>query len=1328
MDLRRAKHPAGRRINFYRTEADWSEETRPTEELVKSLHDGWTRRPTAWTRLLTLDRADRSFETTQAALLSRSSVGRSRSQFASVSCDDQARRTPKRPQTQATPGWSLRYCELLGVGPQPTQRRLSRREAVTKVPAAVERFQKQLEMDRSSGNSVFLATKSRGTRDPRVQRYQTFHRQESRMRARRRAIQADVMGQSRRCIKLAFRYMQMNHAERIDYLKKLFDSKMSKGGSVNRPEQYGISNEELKGLAAKMALPEQEVDHLDVQFRHYDFDGSGALDLEEVRSILADIGLSPQNREEKFEVTECINEKVQKMGCEEFEFEAFLDLLKSVRERLKQVQSIKCWRLFHEADVIGRDSLEMLKIMALLETKLGFYLRSSEENSEAINIFAQCDTDCDGCLNLDEFQAFVQKVRAKLLTLRRREEVQIAKKFDLEPEILHEFRSDLPSFWKIFERYSFNKVDQGVRKEDLLPFMVDIGLAPSNTEEPQCLPLIDVISEFAQKYTKFPALLEILRKGRLAVRASLEEDNQATVGSPLADIGFNLMMSALLSEIQAGLMQIEDYTQGATELGTYVPPIAWMDDVAICLTTSQAIQLVPLIQDTTKIVHAAFRKRGLTLNLDKGKSELIVVFRGPGAVAQRTLLFDIENQPRVTTTTETHILSMRVISSYRHLGVRFAMNLDYDREVIARVGAAHQAFAQMQKAIFCNKAIPLPGRLVLFQSLVLSRLLYGCAVWAELSAASYRKLEATVTGFYRRICNTGFWSSDHLTDQAFLQSSRLVSFRIFWARHRLCYLHHLASHGHTFHKSLLLMEFQNEKGWLVEVADDLRWMTKFHELPFDIPVDRAGWISAWSALRDCRPWRKWVVTAVAKHLEQEKIAYEIGFYHRQIQTELEEAGMELAPAPSSLDARKQKMVRRELQQVWDEGQPDYAWWEPNQSTELTARCHQAFDDCLQRWFAGDQPDIVSFHNLFFATMFSLDIPEFQAARLFIHWSETCFADFVPHEDQLDYMAALDEAMMTLLEDLHIWKPNRRAAPVQGPYFVIHLYAGRRREADFHFYMSKLIADCPQAWANHITVISLDTAIDSSMNVHSERLWSWLLSTAKEGRILGFLLGPPCETWSSARHEFNHADDGALLQGPRPLRHAEACWGIPGLYLRELKQLSVGSCLLLRGLWLCIPIALTGGAVMLEHPAPPYQEDRPSIFRTGLVTLLLREGWLFRRHTFQQWRHGSKGVKPTTLLFANNKIPDVLAEFALRGIERPTEALIGRNESGKFKTEVAKEYPSNLCSCFATAIWRHIEKLPLGIEGEAPSCFAVELADASARVDPDRSYLPDYQPQ
>ena len=81
-------------------------------------------------------------------------------------------------------------------------------------------------------------------------------------------------------MRVAFSYMQMNHGERIEYLKKLFDAKLDRKGAVNRVE-HGISNEELKHLAMKMGLPEQEVSRLNVQFRLYDFDGSETLDLEE---------------------------------------------------------------------------------------------------------------------------------------------------------------------------------------------------------------------------------------------------------------------------------------------------------------------------------------------------------------------------------------------------------------------------------------------------------------------------------------------------------------------------------------------------------------------------------------------------------------------------------------------------------------------------------------------------------------------------------------------------------------------------------------------------------------------------------------------------------------------------------------------------------------------------------------------------------------------------------------------------------------------------------------------------------------------------------------
>eukprot|EP00435_Cladocopium_sp_Y103_P020773 s2213_g5.t1 len=67
---------------------------------------------------------------------------------------------------------------------------------------------------------------------------------------------------------------------------------------------------------------------------------------------------------------------------------------------------------------------------------------------------------------------------------------------------------------------------------------------------------------------------------------------------------------------------------------------------------------------------------------------------------------------------------------------------------------------------------------------------------------------------------------------------------------------------------------------------------------------------------------------------------------------------------------------------------------------------------------------------------------------------------------------------------------------------------------------------------------------------------------------------------------------------------------------------------------------------------PLQPERPSIFRTGIVNLLLREGWLFKRHTLQQWRFGALGIKPTSLLVANNPISQVLDEFALPGIQKP----------------------------------------------------------------------------
>ena len=266
-------------------------------------------------------------------------------------------------------------------------------------------------------------------------------------------------------------------------------------------------------------------------------------------------------------------------------------------------------------------------------------------------------------------------------------------------------------------------------------------------------------------------------------------------GSPLADIAFNLMMSGFLQDLHTALLNNESCMEGSRALGVTIPPVAWMDDVAIPLTTATPEALVPLVQQVTATVHTLFRERGLTLNLDKGKTEAVLCFRGPGSDAMRLKLFDTERQPIIVVKTESHILTLRVVPSYKHLGALYSMNVDVGREIRARIGSARQAFEEMKKPLFVNKRLSVEARLKLFNSLILSRLFYGCAVWTDIPNALAKKLESTLIAYYRQIYDVGFWQPVHITDDSFRRANRLPTFRQIWARHKLTFLQHVAQHG-----------------------------------------------------------------------------------------------------------------------------------------------------------------------------------------------------------------------------------------------------------------------------------------------------------------------------------------------------------------------------------------------------------------------------------------------------------------------------------------------------------------------------------------------------
>ena len=108
------------------------------------------------------------------------------------------------------------------------------------------------------------------------------------------------------------------------------------------------------------------------------------------------------------------------------------------------------------------------------------------------------------------------------------------------------------------------------------------------------------------------------------------------------------------------------------------------------------------------------------------------------------------------------------------------------------------------------------------------------------------------------------------------------------------------------------------------------------------------------------------------------------------------------------------------------------------------------------------------------------------------------------------------------------------------------------------------------------VLSLDVANDAVLgdltNSRTVALWLDLLL---QGKVVGILAGPSCETWTAARY---------MEGGPPPVRSLTDLWGEPTLTVKLQMQVSLGNRLLRTSLlFLYVAFFLEVPAVM-EHPA------------------------------------------------------------------------------------------------------------------------------------------------
>eukprot|EP00435_Cladocopium_sp_Y103_P040768 s901_g11.t1 len=250
------------------------------------------------------------------------------------------------------------------------------------------------------------------------------------------------------------------------------------------------------------------------------------------------------------------------------------------------------------------------------------------------------------------------------------------------------------------------------------------------------------------------------------------------------------------------------------------------------------------------------------------------------------------------------------------------------------------------------------------------------------------------------------------------------------------------------------------------------------------------------------------------------------------------------------------------------------------------------------------------------------------------------------------------------------------------FLIVHLFSGRRRENDVHHHLHDLAR-------NHglsILVLSLDTAVTleyGNLALHSPS-WRCLQQVYQAGVVAATVTGSPCETFSEARY-MAPPEGSEVRSWPRPLRSAERLFGLENLTMRELRQCHMGGNFFQQGALALSFHMARGGVFISEHPAKPSDEQRPSIWSSALLSVLLQHPDA-KLSTVPQFLWGATAVKPTGLL--HFRLPyfcrDLFSQADPCAV-RPHEAAIGRDGNGCFRTAKHKEYPDRFCRGIATAL-------------------------------------------
>lgn len=872
-------------------------------------------------------------------------------------------------------------------------------------------------------------------------------------------------------------------------------------------------------------------------------------------------------------------------------------------------------------------------------------------------------------------------------------------------------------------------------------------------------------------------------------------------GDSYADVVFGLLWAKLLRQYEQlltdhGVLEqipvyelphLFDHSALPTHSMPFLGP-TWMDDLNVCLAadTNQGIENKAAV--AAGLLLEQCHQYHMEPNLRKGKTEIMFAFRGAGTREFRRRYYS--SGQGLTVVHEQGTSQISVVSRYLHLG-GILHHRDVDRvEVTRRLAIAHQAFTMHRKILYHNCKLTWEKRRELFNTLILSKLVYGLESWAMQSQAVRNQFHSGVMNLYRRLMKIPHDS--HITDLTLLAQVGLPKPDDLLRSGRLRYFGTLHHCGSAANWGLLAEDHE----WISLLHDDFRWLWEQLCNATDLP-DPVQHYPAWKDLITFHAsyWKKLVKRGIAHAIAQRQnyaIALDLHqnvgkiLYDHQWVTSLPCDAKKATPSAhfGCMLCRKRQLTHAgesvhlfkchgrltPARFLFDETHCPACLREFHTRAKVLAHLrtvHQCRRQLIgQRMRCQPQPGVGSSIDRELEERLDRAQPFLQACGPKLCPPQQI--DFEAHDDGLLedlYLALLDANEEGNLErivrnEIHkrpiswtmcrhtlrhfhdIFSPqdaevlpfsfddvarcvSKLAEPEQWPFLhdtctragrhlsadisvwedwfadiacsppcewqtlkpqprslsrhriILHAYAGRRRRGDIEWYIDE-IAKCHHEVVIHVA--SVDVIIDAVYgDITKEATRNYWVGHILQGFVIGFLAGPPCNTWSRARHHII-----AGTHGPRVVRTPDAPWGKDSLRLRELQQVSIGT-LLLGFAFQCITaLALRSGTGFVEHPRDPEQDHIVSIWRLPVLRAILQLPNVRLLH-LAQGLYGAPSAKPTTLLVLGMPGLEITLHAHRVTRELPQGASVGKNELGQFNTAPLKEYPPSMCRALAMAL-------------------------------------------